>query len=164
MAEYNGERSVVVVLEDEIDPGAVQFAKEMLPLTPEGKLLSRFDFSQLKDLPMQLKLDVGASAYWSEIASTQTLDNLLAQGHIDVLEYLERIPDGYITDRVGLIKAIQERRSAMPVDIGGGGSGGPVANEPAEEALARTGVRAKQRAAAVIHFLRFIVCLSFRGL
>lgn len=141
MAEYYGERSVEVVLEDEIDPGAVQFAKEMLPLTPEGKLLSRFDFSQLKDLPMQLKLDVGASAYWSEIASTQTLDNLLAQGHIDVLEYLERIPDGYITDRVGLIKAIQERRSAMPVDIGGGGSGGPVTNEPAEEALARTGVR-----------------------
>ena len=40
------------------------------------------------------------------------MDNLLAQGHIDVLEYLERVPDGYITDRQGLINAITARRAA----------------------------------------------------
>ena len=72
-----------------------------------------FDFSSLRDLPLRLKLDVGAAAYWSEIAATQTMDNLLAQGHIDVLEYLERVPDGYITDRQGLINAITARRAAQ---------------------------------------------------
>ncbi len=36
---------------------------------------------------MLLKLDVGASAYWSEIASSQTLDNLLAAGQISLEEY-----------------------------------------------------------------------------
>ena len=43
-----------------------------------------FDFSVLNKVPMSLKLDVGASAYWSEIASVQTLDNLLMNGKINV--------------------------------------------------------------------------------
>ena len=47
-----------------------------------------FDFSILKDIPMCMKLDVGASAYWSEIASVQTLDNLLMQGKIELVDYL----------------------------------------------------------------------------
>jgi len=57
----------------------------------------------LKDIPMQMQLDVGASSYWSEIASTQTLDNLLQQNKIDLIDYLERIPDGYISKRQELI-------------------------------------------------------------
>ena len=66
-----------------------------------------FDFSGLRDLPLRLKLDVGAAAYWSEIAATQTMDNLLAAGAaLTSLEYLERVPDGYVTDRQGLINAI----------------------------------------------------------
>lgn len=149
MGEYYGKRKVEVMLEEEIDPALVQFASAGLELTPEGKLLTEFDFSTLKDLPMQLKLDVGASAYWSEIASTQTLDNLLQQGHIDVTEYLERIPDGYITDRQGLIKAINERRARQATmaaqtipggtDTGGGDIG--ITPEPPEQAEARIPVR-----------------------
>ena len=54
-----------------------------------------FDFSQLKDMPMSMKLDVGASSYYSEIASIQTLDNLLRLKEISVIQYLERVPDGY---------------------------------------------------------------------
>ena len=57
----------------------------------------------------EMKLDVGAAAYWSEIAAAQTLDNLLAGGQITLGEYLERIPDEYITDREGLIKAVKAR-------------------------------------------------------
>ena len=52
---------------------------------------------------MCMKLDVGASAYWSEIASVQTLDNLLMQGKIELVDYLERIPEGYISKRAELI-------------------------------------------------------------
>ncbi len=69
-----------------------------------------FDFGALRDLPMALKIDVGASAYYSEIASIQTLDNLLSQGRIDIIQYLERVPDGYITDRRGLIDEIKKTR------------------------------------------------------
>lgn len=74
---------------------------------------ARFDFSILQNIPMTLKLDVGASAYWSEIASMQTLDNLLMQGKIELIDYLERVPDGYISKKEELIDKI--RRMAQTV-------------------------------------------------
>ena len=58
--------------------------------------LALFDFSVLRQLPLNVKLDVGASSYWSEIASMQTLDNLLLHDKITLLQYLERIPQGYV--------------------------------------------------------------------
>lgn len=75
---------------------------------PEQREMGEFDFSRLKKHPMILKLDVGASSYYSEIASIQTLDNLLKSGHITPLQYLERIPDGYIPARRALIAELKE--------------------------------------------------------
>ncbi len=66
-----------------------------------------FDFSVFRDLPMAMKLEAGASSYYSEIASIQTLDNLLRAGKIDTVQYLERIPDGYIPDRRGLVSELR---------------------------------------------------------
>ncbi len=71
-----------------------------------------FDFSLLRRAGLGLKLDVGASSYWSEIASLQTLDNLLLRDKISVVDYLERIPDGYIAKRGELIDSITARQSA----------------------------------------------------
>jgi hypothetical protein len=75
-------------------------------------VLVQFDFSVLKQIPMSLKLDVGASAYWSEIASMQTLDNLLMRGKIDVVDYLERVPNGYISKKQELIGKIKQAQMA----------------------------------------------------
>ena len=63
------------------------------------------------DLPLndQGKLDVGGSAYWSEIAQMQTLDNLLMNGQINVVDYLERVPNGYISNQQELIQTLRER-------------------------------------------------------
>lgn len=72
----------------------------------EGNLIS-FDFSTLRSHPMLLKLDVGTSSYYSEIASLQTLDKLLEGGHISALQYLERVPDGYIPGRRSLIQELR---------------------------------------------------------
>ena len=69
-----------------------------------------FDFSVLNDMPMSLKLNVGASSYWSEIAAVQTLDNLLMQNQIGLDEYLERMPEGYISKKQELI---DKRRGQM---------------------------------------------------
>ena len=81
-----------------------------------------FDFSILNEIPMSLKLDVGASSYWSEITTVQTLDNLLMQGKIELVDYLERIPEGYVSKKQELIdklKGMQEQmvgqQSASPV-------------------------------------------------
>ena len=77
-----------------------------------------FDFATLKEIPFTVELDVGASSYWSEIASMQTLDNLLMQGKIDTIEYLKRLPAGQITDRDTLI-AVLERERQMQLMMAG---------------------------------------------
>lgn len=53
------------------------------------------------------KIDVGASNYWSEIACLNTLDNLLARGQINVIQYLERIPANLIPKRDQLIEELK---------------------------------------------------------
>lgn len=109
MAEYYGDRFVDVATPAEVQD-VFQFLGQATP--PEVPL--KFDFSQLKDIPMQMKMDVGASSYYSEIASIQTLDNLLKMDKINTLQYLERIPDGYIPARRELINELKEmERLAM---------------------------------------------------
>lgn len=108
MGEYYGERLVDVETSEE-EREAMRFAN--LPVEEETTI--SFDFGSLKKVPMFLKLDVGASSYYSEIASINTLDNLLQQNKIDLLQYLERIPDGYIPDRRGLIAETEKMSAAM---------------------------------------------------
>lgn len=72
-----------------------------------------FDFSILNKIPMSLKLDVGASAYWSEIMTVQTLDNLLMQGKIGIVDYLERIPEGYVGKKQELIQKMKSQEAAV---------------------------------------------------
>lgn len=105
MAYYYGTRTVDVPAEAVMPAEMLQFA--MVP--QNQKMQVDFDFSELQDIPMFLKLDVGASAYWSEIASMQTLDNLLQLGQIDIVDYLERIPDGYIAKREELLAKYKQR-------------------------------------------------------
>ena len=124
MAEYYGERPLDVKAVDMVDPEMAQYAG----IPQDQTVVVDFDFGQLKDIPMVMRLDVGASAYWSEIASTQTLDNLLSQGQIDIVDYLERIPEGYIAKRAELMaKYSQPAAPPMPEMTPGmeGGEGAP---------------------------------------
>lgn len=68
-----------------------------------------FDFGQLKDMWLHLKIDVGNSSYFSEVASVQTLDNLLNNGFIEFVEYLKRIPDEIIPNKQELINSIEQQ-------------------------------------------------------
>ena len=80
-----------------------------------------FDFSTLKNFPIAIKQDVGASSYWSEMANMQTLDNLLMNKHITLKQYLERLPNGYISKKQELIRDI-EAMAAVPT-MGTAGTG-----------------------------------------
>lgn len=108
ITEYYGTRSVDIPAPEQL-AAAYQMAGQNMP----SEITVDFDFSSLKNLPMRMKLDVGASSYYSEIASIQTLDNLLRNNQIDVLQYLERIPDGYIPARRELIEDIKSQRQAQ---------------------------------------------------
>lgn len=66
------------------------------------------DPSFYRDLPVRLKIEVGASSQFSEITTVQTLDNLLANGIITPEEYLERLPSGYVPKREEVLARIQQ--------------------------------------------------------
>lgn len=101
------------------------------------ELPSLFDFSILERTPLSIKLDVGGSAYWSEIAQMNTLDNLLMNGQINIVDYLERVPNGYISNQQELVQTLRERMgmaAAMPGQ--GAPTGGPVSPESDKVPLA----------------------------
>jgi hypothetical protein len=55
-------------------------------------------------LMLRCKIDVGPSSYWSEIASMQSLDGLLGADRINIIQYLERMPNGIIPKMQELIE------------------------------------------------------------
>lgn len=104
----------------------MQFAGMPVP----DEIQQEFDFGSLKDIPFNLKLEAGASSYYSEIAAMQTLDNLLMNKHITPLQYLERVPDGYVPGRRKLIaelkNAEQMAMSQMQPQMPNGGGVAPI--------------------------------------
>lgn len=122
MRVYYGQRYVQVKM----------FTKDQMTNQPLGMTMEEqdvntlFDFSILDQIPLSLKLDVGASSYWSEIAAVQTLDNLLMQDKINLDDYLERIPDGYVSKKQELIDKLRSAQQAQ------GGAAGPLldTNQP----------------------------------
>lgn len=125
MRVYYGQRYVQVKM----------FTKDQMTNQPLGMTMEEqdvntlFDFSILDQIPLSLKLDVGASSYWSEIAAVQTLDNLLMQDKINLDDYLERIPDGYVSKKQELIDKL---RGARQTQQNQGGAAGPLldTNQP----------------------------------
>lgn len=100
MGTYYGLRPIVREMEVP-DPATGQMVRQ--------KVTQMFDFSIFKDLWLDVQADVGESSYWSQIAALQTLDNLLAAGHIDFIQYLERVPDEYIPNKQELISDLKAR-------------------------------------------------------
>ncbi len=78
-----------------------------------------YDFSGFRELWFSVRVNAGASTYFSEIAMVQTLDNLRRDGTLSLVEYLERIPDKLIPRKAELIEAVKER--AELAQTGGGG-------------------------------------------
>lgn len=68
-----------------------------------------FNFDDLQKMKFRLKIEVGASSYWSELASNETLDGLLQQDRITFKQYLERIPVGLITKKQSLLEDIKNQ-------------------------------------------------------
>lgn len=103
---------------------------------PKQTFMEEFDFGQLKTVQVAIKQDVGASSYWSEIASMQTIDNLLMNNKITLKQYLERIPNGYIAKKQQLIDDINAVE-ALPA--GGAGVGTGISKEQMSEQLPAVG-------------------------
>ena len=118
MGAYYGIRYIDRPIKD-MERQAIMFAQQVNPdIEMKEEVPELFDFSQLKDHPVTIKLDVGASTYYSEIASIQTLENLLMQGHITPVQFLERLPDDYIPNRLALINELTNQQQQMQMAMG----------------------------------------------
>lgn len=137
MAAKYGTRTVSVTMEMDI-AGQQPLGMQL----PAQQFEEMFDFGTLREYTLSVKQDAGASSYWSEIASMQTLDNLLMNKQITLLQYLERVPAGYISKKQELIDEM--KAAAMPQPGGMPGGMGtmnanemPVAGGPGNGALQR---------------------------
>ena len=99
MGTYYGERPIVrertfrepvtdALGAPQLDPITGQMALREVT----RRVAETFDFTQFKHLWFNVRSDVGATTYFSEIAMVQTLDNLRREGTLDVISYLERLP------------------------------------------------------------------------
>ena len=146
MGTYYGERPVIVdKAYDEVVTGP-DGAPMLNPMTGmmmtnkvNHKTVEVFDFSTFKHLALNLRIDVGATSYFSEIARTQTLDNLRKDGVLNVIQYLERIPDTLITDKQGLIDELKQQMQEQQTPAQGQG-GGFADGGPLNEDLAKSGL------------------------
>ena len=130
MGTYYGKRPIVreKVLEE---PVLGADGKQLIdPMTgkPASTKVSRrvveeFDFSVFKHLWLNISVDVGATTYYSEIAMVQTLDNLRRDGTLNIIEYLERMPDKLITRKQELIESLKKQAN-LPVSAPETGKGG----------------------------------------
>ena len=80
-----------------------------------------FDFNILKDHAFMIKLDVGSSSYYSEMAAQKTLENLLTNNRITTVQFLKRIADDNIPERTSLIDELETEERAMQASAMAGG-------------------------------------------
>lgn len=105
----------ITVTVPKIDPvsGVPQLDPMGQPMEETQKQIVAYDFNRLKDIWLNVKADVGESSYWSEVATDQTLSNMLQGGMIDVIQYLERLPSDRIPDKDKLIQELKVKQQQM---------------------------------------------------
>lgn len=86
--------------------------RQTLTSDETGQVMESVDFGAvLSSTNLDVNVDVGPSAYWSEQAQIQTLDNLFAQGVITDAElYLEAIPDKYVPNKAAMLESLRARK------------------------------------------------------
>ena len=107
-----------------IEDLALNWAEMMFEYYPEGRFLpyddngesksgKMPDYELFKNSVIRARVDVGAGTKYSQIVAVNTLDKLLSGGFIGIEDYLERLPDGIISDKRELIeKAVLRQRAA----------------------------------------------------
>lgn len=72
------------------------------------------DFGAINADALELNIDIGSSAYWSELTQIQTLDSLFGKGVIsDAVTYLDAMPDKYVPGKQKIIEQLKARQQAQ---------------------------------------------------
>ena len=145
MGTYYGQRPVVrdrTFEEPVIDGAGMPMLDPMTGMmqmkTVTRRVAEPYDFSQFKNLWFNVRVNAGATTYYSEIAMVQTLDNLRRDGTLDVIDYLERIPDKLIPRKAELVEVLKQRATqeqAQPPAPQPKGNGGGVALSGGDDSI-----------------------------
>ena len=68
-----------------------------------------FDASQLRQKLWSVRIEVGAAELWSEMASVQALSTLFNSGALSPVQYIERLPAGYLPQRESLLAQLSQQ-------------------------------------------------------
>ena len=79
----------------------------------DGVYYIPFHPSRYENLMLTARIDVGSSPVWSLPSTISVLDSLFGAGIINKIQYLERMPDGIIPDKTGLLKEAREELAAQ---------------------------------------------------
>lgn len=91
-----------------------KYGKRSLRVVSQGEVTYvPFDADRYKDMMLTARIEVGPSTLWATSTVIATLDNLLERNAIDVIQYLERLPEGTIPKKQELINDIRGQRQAQ---------------------------------------------------
>ena len=99
------------VIRNMIDIMRVNYGERSYLITAEDgtDVAGTFNFNELNNITMKLKIDIGQGTYWSELMQMQTLDAMKTQGIVpDAVTYLECLPDGVIKSKQKIIDRWKE--------------------------------------------------------
>jgi hypothetical protein len=121
MGTYYGERPIVrsrsmETVATDVSSGMPvmnQYTGMLKTTSEERRVMEPYDFSRLKRLFLNVRVDVGSATAYSEIAMMQTLDNLRTAQMIDVIDYLERVPDKLIPRKQELVDKLKREQSKL---------------------------------------------------
>lgn len=82
---------------------------QMMTNTVSRRVVELFDFTRFKNLWFNIRVNAGATTYFSEIAMVQTLDNLRRDGMLEIVDYLERIPDKLVPRKAELVQKLRQQ-------------------------------------------------------
>lgn len=81
-----------------------KYPERKLEITKDGETtVQSFDAKKLNNINLKIKIDVGASTEWSEVATTNFLLSLVDKKELPFVDALKRMPNGVIPDKQGLI-------------------------------------------------------------
>lgn len=87
-----------------------KYGKRMLKVIEKGQIsYVPFDGDRYKDDVLSVRIDVGPSSLWSISTLISTLNNMLNGGLLKPYQYVERLPDGFVTDKQSLVDDLKKQ-------------------------------------------------------
>ncbi|MBO7208363.1 MAG: hypothetical protein J6V58_01350 [Clostridia bacterium] len=88
-------------------------SKELLSVK-QGDKVSSIDANILKKILLSVKVEVGPSTKWSELATIESLDQMLNNNHITFEMYLELLPKNCGIPKERILELIREKKPNIP--------------------------------------------------